>query len=145
MRVAIPAWNGRVSPVFDVAREVRIIDVDAERGGLEMRSARRLPPGRAGTTVADLGVDMLVCSAISPALEAVLWTAGVEVVVDVCGELEEIVSAIARGDTELASFRSPGSSRRDRTQGDSAPGGGVGDQTSTVETDTGAARSGGRT
>jgi predicted Fe-Mo cluster-binding NifX family protein len=118
-------WSGRVSPVFDVAREVRIVDIDDERGRLDGLSSRRLPPGRAGTTVADLGVDVLVCSAISPVMEAEMWTAGVEVVADVCGDLEEIVTAIAGGDTELAVFRAPGSPGRERSRGGSAPGPGA--------------------
>lgn len=114
MRVAIPAWDGRVSPVFDVAREVQIFDLDLERGVVRGVGSRRLPDGRAASAVADIGVDRLICSAVSPQLEAVLLMAGVEVVTDVCGDLEEIVAAVASGDTELSRFRMPGASRGER-------------------------------
>ncbi|HSN57771.1 MAG TPA: NifB/NifX family molybdenum-iron cluster-binding protein, partial [Candidatus Sulfomarinibacteraceae bacterium] len=114
MRVAIPAWDGRVSPVLDVARELRIFDLDPERGVARGVGSRRLPDGRAASTVADIGVDRLICSAVSPQLEAVLLMAGVEVVTDVCGDLEEIVAAVANGDTELSRFRMPGASRGER-------------------------------
>ena len=28
MKVAVPDWEGRVSPVFDVARQVLLVDLD---------------------------------------------------------------------------------------------------------------------
>ena len=112
MKIAIPAWDGRVSPVFDVAGKLQIFDLE----GSEVRAveSRRLPDGRAASTVADLGVDCLICSALSPQLEAVLLMAGVEVVTDVCGDVEEIVAAVASGDAELSRFRMPGASRGGR-------------------------------
>jgi predicted Fe-Mo cluster-binding NifX family protein len=131
MRLAIPAWEGRVSPVFDVAREVRIFDLNTDRREVSADHRHGLPRDGAVATLADLDVDLLVCSAISPPLEAMLWMAGIEVVADVCGELSEIVREVATGDTELARFRVPGSQGRVRQQagGGSRPGRGSSSQT----------------
>lgn len=112
MKIAIPVWNGRVSPVFDVARTIRVVDVDVDRGAVVADSTHALEPGRPVSALAALGVDVLVCSAVSPPIEAAVWVAGVEVISDICGSPDEILEALAAGDTELSRFRSPGSRRQ---------------------------------
>jgi len=109
MIVAIPVWNRRVSPVFDVAKKVLVAEIDFESGGLVAPGVHVLNPARPASTLTDLGVDLLVCSAISSVLEAKLWAQGVEVVSDICGSLDEIMAALAAGDADLTRFRSPGS------------------------------------
>ena len=58
MRVAIPTWSGRISPVFDVAERLLLVEVE---NGVEVgRREERI--GEAGLArramrVADLGVD----------------------------------------------------------------------------------------
>jgi predicted Fe-Mo cluster-binding NifX family protein len=112
MKVAIPVWNGRVSPVLDVAKSIRIVVVEhGKLVGVETLVVRR---GRLASMLADVGVDVLVCAAVSAPLEATLWMSGVEVISDVCGNSERIVEALAAGDVELEDFRSPGSRRKPR-------------------------------
>lgn len=105
MKVAIPVWDGQVSPVFDVARRVDVFELEA--GAVKTVSTRRLHPGRAAAELAELGVDVLVCSAISLEMETVLRVAGVEVASEVCGPVDQIIGALATGDDALGSFRSP--------------------------------------
>jgi predicted Fe-Mo cluster-binding NifX family protein len=73
MRLAIPHWQGRVSPVFDVAGNLLMIDVDRSGEIRRQNIALRddTPWGRA-KYVADLRVDMLICGAISRELELAL-------------------------------------------------------------------------
>jgi predicted Fe-Mo cluster-binding NifX family protein len=106
MRVAIPEWNGRVSPVFDVARSIRVFDV--HDGTVTDVSIRRFTGDSRAAALVKLGVDFLICAAISTALESALWVSGIEVIPDTCGTVEEIVAAFVAGDTELKKFRSPG-------------------------------------
>lgn len=114
MKIAIPVWNDRVSPVFDVARTIRVVDVDVGRGVVVSDSTHTLAPGRPASTLAALGVDVLVCSAISPSTEAAVWVSGVEVIPDICGSPDEIVEVIVAGDAELSRFGTPGSNRSQR-------------------------------
>ena len=57
MRVAVPIWNGRVSPVFDTAGRVLVV----ESGGADtVRTEHALPPGFPMLRVRrlrELGVD----------------------------------------------------------------------------------------
>jgi predicted Fe-Mo cluster-binding NifX family protein len=113
MRIAIPVWNDRVSPVFDVARSIRVVDV-ADGAVVDVHN-RELETNRRVQTLVKLGVDILICAAISTPLESTVWVSGVEVIPDTCGSVEEIIEAISSGDRVLTRFRSPGNTRRHRT------------------------------
>jgi predicted Fe-Mo cluster-binding NifX family protein len=115
MRIAIPVWSGRVSPVFDVARSVRVVDLND--GVKTQASDLGLDDDQRAETLAKLGVDLLICSAISTSLESTLWMAGVEVIPDICGTVDEIITAYSKGETALAKFRSPGNCRDPGSRG----------------------------
>jgi predicted Fe-Mo cluster-binding NifX family protein len=116
MRIAIPAWNGRISPVFDVARSIRVIDITD--GGVTHTKNHALKNESRAAKLVELGIDLLICAAISTPLEATMWVSGIEVISDICGTVEEIVEAFSSGDRELTRFRSPGitSSHRSLTE-----------------------------
>jgi predicted Fe-Mo cluster-binding NifX family protein len=113
MRIAIPVWNDRISPVFDVAGAIRLIDI--ADGVVVNSSTREFENKNRAATLVMLGVDLLICAAISIPLESTLWVSGVEVIPDICGSLEEISQALASGDRDLTRFRSPGNTRRHRS------------------------------
>ncbi|MEE4270649.1 MAG: NifB/NifX family molybdenum-iron cluster-binding protein [Thermoanaerobaculales bacterium] len=111
MRIAIPVWNGRVSPVFDVARTICVADIDGELGEPNPRAIHALNPVRPVSTLTDLGIDLLACSAISAPLASAMSAAGIEVISDICGSPDEIIEALAAGGDGLEGLRSPGSRR----------------------------------
>jgi predicted Fe-Mo cluster-binding NifX family protein len=110
MRVAIPIWNGRVSPVFDVSRRLRVFDIAANSAAIE--AMRTVEAERPTAIVTGLGVDLLICSAISLAEESALRKSHVEVISGICGPVEEIAAALAAGDVALTRFRAPGCGSR---------------------------------
>lgn len=112
MRIAIPNWQGRISPVFDVASRVLVIDIE---GGTE--TCRREvtfdieePQWRANKLAAE-GVSLLVCGAISKPQEQALLSVGVEVLSQTCGNVERVVLAFIDGCLGQQSFVMPGCSR----------------------------------
>jgi len=115
MRIAIPICDGRISPVFDVARRLIVVDVD-DRGELS-RTERTLDhteisvPAR---RIADLGLDVLICGAMSLSLEKMLPAADVEVVGRTCGEAGQVLCALFDGTMTEQSFLMPGCSHRRR-------------------------------
>lgn len=113
MRVAIPQWEGRISPVFDVATNLLLVDV--EDGQEVRREERRLLRtdlvARAGEFVR-LGAGTLICGAISAPLEARLAAAGVRVVPFTCGKVNEVLKAYLRGELAEQAFRMPGCCHR---------------------------------
>ena len=115
MRIAVPVWRERVSPVFDVAGSLLL--VDAEDGARTRRSDANVQGDDIGArvqTLTELGVDVLICGAISRPLEAMLTAAGVKVVAQVCGGVEDVLDAYRSGSLGDPAFAMPGCCGRRR-------------------------------
>lgn len=67
--------------------------------------------------IVELGVDVLICGAISRPLEAMLLSAGVEVVAQTCGQAEEDFQAFLLGQLTERAFLLPGCCGRRRLRG----------------------------
>lgn len=112
MRIAIPVWSGRVSPVFDVAQRLMVVEVIGgeatftEQHDLEGRDRVSLLP--------ELGVDVLLCGAVSQELEERLLAAGVELVMEIRGEVDTVVRAYLDGGLARPWFSMPGCHSRRR-------------------------------
>lgn len=119
MRVAIPAYSGRISPVFDAAQHLLIIDIlngeERDRNALVMQEPESL---RRARWVAGLGVNVLICGAISWPLAALLESAGVRVISRKCGPVEEVLRVFMSGGLSEDAFVMPGCrGRRRRKKG----------------------------
>lgn len=115
MRVAVPEWQGRVSPVFDVAEHVILVDVDdASRLDRQWESMRSLSPRERARRLAEWEVDVLICGAISRSLSGELAARGVQVVPLVCGDVHEVLQAYRDGTLEEERFMMPGCGRMRR-------------------------------
>ena len=119
MKVAVPTWSDRVSPVFDVAKRLLLVDFDGEaESGREEVAVKESEPAPRARRVAQLGVDVLICGAISVPLEAMLVSAGVRVIPHTCGPTEEVLQAFASGRLTDEAFLMPGCcGRRRRVRG----------------------------
>lgn len=115
MRVAVPVSAGRVSPVFDVAGRLLLVDLDgqSELNRQEVPLGEENPAHRA-KHLAQLGIDVLICGAISRPLEMLLLDAGVEVVPHICGDLEAVLQAFRARGLENETFVMPGCCGRRR-------------------------------
>lgn len=109
MKLAIPEWQGRVSPVFDVAEHVWFIDLDGDdaREPVVVILGTATLHERARRLV-ELGVDVLVCGAISAPLEALLTRGKIRVMPLVCGEIGDVVRAFCDGTLSMERFIMPG-------------------------------------
>jgi len=118
-RIAISIWEGRVSPVFDVAKRLLIVDIENnhEVGRYEEIMPETELINRAGHVVR-LGVQLLICGAISWPLEGRLIFAGVRVISQTCGLVEGVLRSFIRGNFDENMFLMPGcGGRRSRFQG----------------------------
>lgn len=125
MRVALPTWDGRVSPVFDVAKRLLVVDVERDteidRSEVDLEGTRLA--ARASRVTA-LGVHVLICGAISWPLEAMLTSAGMRVIPQTCGPVEDVLRAFFAGQVASEAFLMPGCcGRRRRFRGGRRHGG----------------------
>ncbi|MEJ2083211.1 MAG: hypothetical protein P8Y94_13820, partial [Acidobacteriota bacterium] len=69
----MPCWMGRVSPVFDVAKRLLVVDVeDATELSREYRDISHLELLGRPRSVADLEVHVFICGALSVPLRLIL-------------------------------------------------------------------------
>jgi len=115
MKIAIPHWQSRISPVCDEARHFLVVNVtndqEVSRSELEMTLPGTDLVGRAAQLL-DAGVKTVICGAISKALETMLLGVGIEVVAQVCGNVEDVLQAFQTGKLEQDRFALPGCARR---------------------------------
>ena len=113
MKIAVSIWNQRVAPVFDVAREILLVDVVAGQwidekqevlpGDLPLQKALRL---------VELAADALICGAISRPLMAMIAGYGIQVVPYVAGPAAAVIRAWCRDGLDGETFGMPGCRRR---------------------------------
>jgi predicted Fe-Mo cluster-binding NifX family protein len=115
MRIAIPLWQGRVSPVFDEANRILLVDV-LEKQELHRQEeilAARNPFERA-QVLPKLGVDLLICGMISQTQQIALASAGIRIISCICGTMEEVIAAFLDGCIENGALLMPGCRGRKR-------------------------------
>ena len=109
MRIAIPVWKERVSPVFDVAKHLLVVDIeDSAEVARELKTVTEDQLTDRAQYLADLGVEILICGAISRSLELILGARGVGVIPKFCGTAEEILQAFLCGTISNRRFLMPG-------------------------------------
>ncbi len=109
MKTALTVWDGRISPVFDVSREAVVLTL--EDGVERARSTERIEAPTAALKIArlqELGIELLVCGAISESLQQELSARGIRVLGFVAGALEEVLSALLAGGLPGPELAMPG-------------------------------------
>ncbi|NLF31428.1 MAG: hypothetical protein GX591_11160 [Planctomycetes bacterium] len=115
MKVAIPHWRGRISPVFDVAGSVLVVEIrdGAEQAHRDVVLDCEDPQVRAAR-LAQIGADILICGAVSWPLEMALSSAGIDVIAQTCGDVDQVLAAFVKGQLQQDAFLMPGCCRRRR-------------------------------
>lgn len=113
MRVALAVWDGRISPVFDVAQQLALYEVegDSARGPVEAALTAVDPAARAAE-VSNLGVETLVCGAVSRPLAMMLSARGIQVMPFTAGDTEEVLQAFVEQRLPDPRLCMPGCGRR---------------------------------
>lgn len=109
-RIAIPIRDGFVSPAFDFARRLLVVEFG---DSLEtQRFERELAPepnAQRAARLMGLQVKLLICGAISRDLAQWVLEAGIEILSYVSGPIDEVVKAYAEGRLAEPRFVLPGS------------------------------------
>lgn len=119
MRIAIPQWQGRIAPVFDVAAHLLLVDV--EEGRETHREERHLLKTELCARTAELlncGIDVLICGAISASLQFKIAASGIRVSAFICGAVNDVLFAYLNGTLANRPFAMPGCQRWRRLSGE---------------------------
>ncbi len=115
MKTAFAYWDNRIAPVFDIARQIHV--VEAESGRIVVETEEVLAddlPGQKVIRLAELGVGTLVCGAISRPLHELVAAYGIEVIPFVAGDLWQVIQAWLNDNLKHDTFAMPGCCGRGR-------------------------------
>jgi predicted Fe-Mo cluster-binding NifX family protein len=109
MRLAIPVWNDRISPVLDVAQKMILFDLDGKR------VINHIPIILSGDSLThrviklkENRVDLVLCGAVSEVLHKTLINQDIEVFPWLTGKIDEVLPAFVSGQICKARFKMPG-------------------------------------
>lgn len=107
--IAVPVWDGRVSPVLDSAVELLVASVNEGHVVAQQWVTFDSPLMAArAAQLAGLGIHALICGAVSRPLRLMVEAGGVDVIANVCGSVDEVIEAFLHGRLQDAEFAMPG-------------------------------------
>jgi predicted Fe-Mo cluster-binding NifX family protein len=109
MKIAIPVCNGHVSTVFEAADEVVVIE--SLPGGRQVRGVESLEGSSRidrAARLRTLGIDVLICGALSRSMAHRIGAAGIRIVSFVRGPVEDVVDAFRAGRLDGERYCLPG-------------------------------------
>ena len=109
MKIAIPVWENKVSPVLDTAS--RLLVVELKEGGEMSRFEIYLDERdltRRSLRIQGLGIDTLLCGAVTRYFSDMLTTSGINIVPGFSGQPDEVLQACFEGRLGRGDFLMPG-------------------------------------
>ena len=109
MRVAIPVWEERISPVLDTALRLLVVEIGENRK--ESRSYFPIDDQaltQKCNSIRKLKLDTLICGAVSHVFLQMLAGSGLNVVKNISGPAEEVLSAYMEGNIFQPRYMMPG-------------------------------------
>ena len=113
MRIGIPVWENRVSPVFDFASSLLIVELE------EGKEKRRLDMHLGGKDIMyrcirikEIGINLLICGAISNPFLNQLAASEINVVTEITGNIDDVINAYLKGDLADEKFLMPGCKKK---------------------------------
>lgn len=110
MRLAVAEWGCEVSPVFDFAHRILVVQCDEDQ--IQTRYNYEIPDesiAARAERLRELGVNVLVCGAISNPLAKMVSGLGITLIPWKCGLIEEVLVAYFSGTLKEPRFSLPGS------------------------------------
>lgn len=115
MRIAIPTWQQRVSPLFDTAE--RIVIADVANGQITQLSEERISNSsliNRANYLAERKVDVLICGGISGIMVSFLMRWNINVISGTMGDINSVLDGYINNTLENRDFRMPGCRGRGR-------------------------------
>jgi predicted Fe-Mo cluster-binding NifX family protein len=94
VKIALTVWRERISPLFEAARLLLIADIaDKKVIAREVHPLHPESPHCRAARLSRMGVDTLICGAVSLPQATLLEAYGIRVLADVTGRAEAVLAA----------------------------------------------------
>jgi predicted Fe-Mo cluster-binding NifX family protein len=109
IRIAIPMFRLRVSPVFDTATRILIVDIEKDREvDRKELYLNAMSLTERVTILQKSGVSNVICGGISDILANMLSSAKIDLIGDIAGEIEQVLAAYRAKRLDDPRFLMPG-------------------------------------
>jgi len=113
MRIALPIWEDKISPVLDTASRLLILEtMDQKKFSRKEAALEEKEISRRCFRIRKLGVDLLICGAVSRSFSDLLQASGVNIIPGISGAVEDILDAYFKGNLNQPKFLMPGYQRK---------------------------------
>ena len=109
MKVAITVWDEKISPVFDSAHKLLIVDIKNEK--IKNISYKSFDPeleARLAEELSLIGIEVLICGAISQAYSTLIEAKTIQLIPFINGNVNEVLDSYAKGNPLVPAFSMPG-------------------------------------
>jgi predicted Fe-Mo cluster-binding NifX family protein len=120
MKVALTVWENRISPVFDCAQMLLVVDIAEHREtGRHFEPFHYETPFSRAAKLSDLGVQVLICGAVSDHFANMIETYRIRIISFIAGAVEDVLDSYLVDGVCDSKFRMPGCrTRRDEGLGE---------------------------
>jgi len=109
VKVALTVWESRISPVFDCAQMLLVADIENQTvTGRCYKPFLSTFPSLRAAELFDLGIDVLICGAISQVFANIIEANGIRIFPFVTGDPNQVLDAYLRGTLHRTDFQMPG-------------------------------------
>ncbi|WP_319407722.1 NifB/NifX family molybdenum-iron cluster-binding protein [uncultured Desulfosarcina sp.] len=121
IRIAIPIFRNKVSPVFDSCTRVFLVDIEEKRE-IDRKEIYldALALTERVTILLKSGVDTIICGGISDVMESMLMGAKINLISDITGEIDQVLKAYLEKGLGQMQFQIPGFSPDSHKKGTNA-------------------------
>lgn len=118
MKMALTVWENRISPVFDAARMLLVVEIENTKIiSRHYESFHPELPARLAVRLAQLDVAVLICGAISEMPANILEANGIKLIPFITGDAGEVIDAYVKEVPFMPAFLMPGCSHKRRRHG----------------------------
>ena len=117
MKMALTVWENRISPVFDSAHRLCVVEVENNR--IVRKDFESFDPGfpqHLVNKLTDMAVSVLICGAISRMPANMIEASGIKLIPFITGDVEKIIDAYVKKKSIIPTFLMPGCGRKCQRQ-----------------------------
>lgn len=113
MNIALTIWGERISPVFDAAHELMVVEIKS--GKILEKRFYSFDPDRVGSLIDMLAHDrvtVMICGAISEMPAQMISESGIQLIPFISGNVDRILDTYAHENPLTPMFQMPGCGRQ---------------------------------
>ncbi|MBC8463889.1 MAG: NifB/NifX family molybdenum-iron cluster-binding protein [Deltaproteobacteria bacterium] len=112
MKIGIPIWEDKISPVLDTASRLLVVETEGQKESSRFETCLDVRDNvHRCFRIQGLGVDILICGAVSRRLLEKLMALGMQIIPGISGHPEVVLKAYLQGNIDDARFLMPGFKR----------------------------------